>query len=255
MKKLNISICVFAAVLALSGCNRRVAPTPIPSLPLSTPAENNPMGASPLPTPGPTQTTEQDLAALTALLPSETGYDWDYSGYAEYVHEMKLDSLEKTSDQWVYNISGQVFDVSEGEGRGDPSIYLTYVVDGEKILQRVQSVMMMDSEFKQIEIIRLPLAKGALWEQTVPKNDGSLVTLECRIDDIAMDNGKQTYTVSYTEPSGEHKERRIIREGTGVVYYEKLFPQGEELQGMSYALLEASDDSVPQLSPHPAFTG
>jgi hypothetical protein len=164
---------------------------------------------------------EADLAELAGLFPEKEGYKWVYNGYAEYGHEMKLKEISRTNDRIVYTMPGEVYDMSDGESDFDYSLDVTYTVSPGLVIQEKTGEMVMD-EFDYVELIRGPLVKGNSWTQTVKRKDGSEVTLESTITDVVQEEGVNVITVEYRDKNSEFYEKRIIKEGIGVVGYEKL---------------------------------
>ncbi|NMA96350.1 MAG: hypothetical protein GX974_09955 [Clostridiales bacterium] len=165
---------------------------------------------------------------LAKLLPHREGYTWVYDGAVEYGHSMSLDKIDKRNEQIVYSVSGRVDDMSDGESKSDFSIELSYTIIGKSLVQIVDSETIMDSEFPQIELIRLPLSKGNTWTQKQKNSKGKTITLESSIDKIENDGKQKIYTVTYRDRDSEYYERRKIKEGVGVIYFEHLFSYDHE---------------------------
>lgn len=177
---------------------------------------------------------------LTKLLPHREGYKWVYDGAVEYGHKMILKSIDRQEDKFIYTIDGKVDDMSDGESKRDFSLGLTYTLTEDKLVQTVDSEVMMDNEFSQIELIHTPLSKGNRWTQKQKNAEGKIITLESSIDDIEEDGGQKIYTVTYRDKDSKYYERRKIKEGVGVIYFEHLFfyeNEGkQESMNMGYAL-------------------
>src|SRR5699024_7507250 len=102
---------------------------------------------------------------LTKLLADKKGYIWDYEGSTEYGHSMELEKIEESDKQVDYIVEGEVEDASGGESENDFSLDLTYTVTEDKLIQNIDSEMMMDNNFPEIELIKLPLSEGNEWTQ------------------------------------------------------------------------------------------
>src|SRR5699024_8570307 len=157
---------------------------------------------------------------LTELLPDKKGYKWDYDGTIEYGHKMELKKIEESDKQVDYTVEGEVEDASGGESENDFSLDLTYTVMEDKLIQNIDSEMMMDNNFPEIELIKLPLSEGNEWTQTQKNSDGEEITLESSIDSIENDDGQGIYTVIYEDSDSDYYERREIKEGVGIISFE-----------------------------------
>lgn len=174
-----------------------------------------------------------DLDEVARLLPVRPNYQWSYHGFAEYGHRMVLQDISKQDDSIAYHIKGEVDDMSGGEAKQDLSFSVTYTVKPGVLIQNKTGQSMMDTSFKDLELIRTPLRKGNSWLQETTKEDGTAVTLKTTITDIKEENGQKIYTVVYKDTQSEYYEKREIKEGVGVLSYEKLYidPNGNFTMG------------------------
>jgi hypothetical protein len=175
---------------------------------------------------------------LEGLLPAETGYKWIYFGFAEYGHEMTLNDIIKDSRQTVYKITGEVFDMSDGEAQGDFGIDLEYIIKNGTLVMNKKSEKMMDWEFDSMILIKTPLEKGNTWKQKLISRDKQEMVLNCVITDIADDNGVKTYTVLYEHVDSSYYEERKIREGVGVTSMNRLYVSQDMSFEIGYQILE-----------------
>jgi hypothetical protein len=189
-------------------------------------------------TPAPEETAEA-AAELKALLPERKGYKWVYNGFAEYGHEIILEEIKEEDGKVIYVTDGEVFDMSDGESDRDFSLSVQFTVDSESLIQEKTGEMMMDL-FDKIELIQAPLKEGHSLTQTVKGQDGEETTLKCTIEKIEEDDGKKVYTVFYEEEDGPYYEKRVIKEGIGVIGFTRLYITEEEYENyeMSYWLYE-----------------
>lgn len=133
----------------------------------------------------------QENAELQKLLPEQKGFQWVYSGFAEYGHRMELVSLGSTPQgEKAYHLTGQVDDVSAGEAKGDFSLNIDYIIQDGVLIQRKNAEKMLDT-FKEIELIRTPLQQGTKWEQTVLDQAGRQYGLVCTITEIKDEEGEK----------------------------------------------------------------
>lgn len=161
--------------------------------------------------------------SLSALLPADIGYTWIYNGFAEYGHTMTLDAIIESEDSSIYEISGEMADMSGGEGNLDVALTLKYILSGNSIVQEKTEEMMLDSKFDQLTLIKMPFEVGTTWtEDVVDPETGDEVTLNSTIEAAEMVDGAMQYTVRYIDAASDYYEVRVIREGAGVISVEKL---------------------------------
>lgn len=175
--------------------------------------------------------TTSEKISLSTLLPSESGYSWIYNGFAEYGHTMTLESIVDDSDKKIYTITGEVDDMSGGEGLLDGSISIRYILSGNALIQEKTELRMLDSKFNRLTLIKTPLVEGTTWTQDAFDKDGNTTKINAIIKKVEIvDGSKSQYTVYYDDVNSAYFEERIIREGVGVVSVEKLL----ELSDMSF---------------------
>lgn len=170
---------------------------------------------------------QADLS-LQRLLPSEEGFTWHYFGFAEYVFSMRLDRVLFDDACIVYSVSGMVEDMSDGESGLDFAIRLDYTVSDSTLSVVQTSETSMDNDFSEMVLLRLPLAAGNTWTQTVTNREGQDIELFCGIEDVE-EGPPMRVTVRYTDAAGPFYQLRVFEEGVGVVTFEKLFmsPDGD----------------------------
>jgi len=161
--------------------------------------------------------------AVKALLPNQEGYVWLYEGFAEYFHVMEVESIFKEGNGYRYLIQGSVADISSGESDLDFSIAIEYIIQDGTLTQIKQEEVMMDSIFDEIELIRVPLQQGTVWNQTQIDQDGTERTLICTIEEVRTSAGRTYYTVMYQDEDSEYYEKREFRSGIGVTRVETLW--------------------------------
>lgn len=190
---------------------------------------------------------------LVALLPPEKGYTWVYNGFAEYSSKMTLDKIDKNDEKITYDITGEVEDVSEGEGTADLSIELQYIIQDGTLTQIKKSEVMLDSEYNTLQLIKMPLQKGTKWNQEVTDKKDKKTTLECEITNVEKENGNKIYTVHYHDQNSKYYEKRHFKEGTGIISFEKLWINGNGEMPIGYAMYDAQ--SIERLNGKiPAYT-
>jgi hypothetical protein len=177
---------------------------------------------------------------LTRLLPEKTGFTWVYSGFAEYGHEMKLESITPTDTTVHFKLNGNVYDASGGEAPGDYSLRVEYQVTSESIIMHKAAERMMDN-FSKLVLIRLPLQEGTQWEQKVMDKDGKEYHLVCTIQKVEDHDEGKVYTVVYKDRDSDFYEKRQLQEDWGVISFETIWqsPEGPVTIGY-YLYREAS---------------
>jgi hypothetical protein len=176
---------------------------------------------------------------LLALMPSASGFEWKYSGFSGYDHQMKIDAIERQVGTVRLTISGMVGDPSGGESKRDHSLRITYTVANGVWTQEKVEEAMLDSEFDRLEILRGPIRVGTTWTQTQVDKEGRRRTLESTIAEITEEPAR-TLVVYYRERGSEYFERRRIVEGVGVVGFEKLWMSPEGNFEIGYYLFEST---------------
>ncbi|MGI5838037.1 MAG: hypothetical protein ACOX8W_00015 [bacterium] len=193
-------LCLVLAALFLSGCAGESVAPPDESL----------------------AAVEEANAEMLRLLPDREAYQWLYKGFAEYGHTMQIKVIDRGMNDYRYYITGTVHDMSDGESAQDFSLRLIYRIRDGVLWQQKSEQVMLDSDFNNIELLRPPLEEVAVWTQRQTDKAGRERELECRITDIAGKEGAKEYTVEYRERDSDYYERRVIKEGVGIVSFEKL---------------------------------
>lgn len=240
-KIFSLIIIILGVSLLFSACNSNnqspVEPTPTPETsikPSPTPAPHNTPSNEPVKEPAEDYTSR--LNNLAVLLPERENYQWRYNGFVEYGHTMTLDSITRTKQQYRYSISGEVDDVSGGESNKDYSMEVIYVVNPWGIIQQKEEQMMMDSKFDSIELIRSPVKKGVVWNQEAVDKNGNKTTLECTVESVRQDAGINIYTIIYNDTESDYYEKREIKEGVGVISFEKLYESNNDKFSIGYRI-------------------
>src|SRR5690625_5419847 len=70
---------------------------------------------------------------------------------------MNLKTIYENADKAIYTVEGEVDDVSGGESGKDYSLDVTYTVTSDTLVQEVESETMMDNNFEELELIKMPL--------------------------------------------------------------------------------------------------
>ena len=176
---------------------------------------------------------------LSRLLPESKGFIWRYDGFAEYSHQMQLESINDLDQKREYVITGEVGDPSGGESNLDRSISIKYTIDGHKIIQEKVESAMLDSKFNKITLIQTPLSVGNSWQEQVVDKQGKVTTLKAFIQKIEIvEDGFKQYTVRYDDVNSSYYEERVIKENIGVINVEKLLELQDSSFPVSYFLFD-----------------
>lgn len=253
MRNMRIFACLLA--LALVGCatpgvSPRASATPGVTGRLLSAEATPPETATPS---QPSQTPSGRTGGLEAFLPGGEGYTWVYSGFAEYGHRMTLRHIIPRGDRSIYVATGEVFDLSGGESTSDFSMSTLYIVEPDRLVERVSGPMLMQNRYRSLELLRTPVEKGTAWVQDVELVDGGYrTTLTSTITDVKDVDGRRTVFVTYTDNATGYEETREIAEGVGVVAYEKFYvPAGmdnEQGEMIGYRLVEGTSGAAWQLN-------
>jgi hypothetical protein len=200
--------------------------------------------------PGPADGDDRVSQQLVDIFPRQIGYEWFYSGFAEYGHRMKLDNISGSTDSpevLVYEVSGEVDDPSGGEASGDFGLEMEYVITKDTVTERIVRGEKLIHLFDELQLLRLPLEKGTEWEQRIETDDGEAVlTAEILSADVEEEEGPVVYRVRYSVPmegmpKGIYVEERAFAEGAGLVYYARTL--GEEYDFMfEYFIFQPEND-------------
>ena len=170
--------------------------------------------------------------SLLAYFPQQIGTVWAYNGFAEYSHQMKLDSIVEMEKRKriILEITGNVGDPSGGESIRDFDFKIRYIITSTTVYE---NIVQADTPFphilKNVAVLKLPIRKGAKWQQTVTI-DGKEQVLRAEIIEVRTDrliNG-QNVRVRYRVPiegmpNGVYEEIREFGHGIGIVWFEKTF--------------------------------
>jgi hypothetical protein len=172
--------------------------------------------------------SERVSQQLVDIFPERIGYEWHYSGFAEYAHYMRLDNISGNTGNTeilVYEISGEVDDPSGGEAPGDFGLEMEYRITSDTVTESIIRGEKLIHVFEELQLLKLPLETGNRWEQTVETDEGEAVlTAEVLSAEPEEEEGPTVYRVRYSVPmegmpDGVYIEERAFTEGVGVTYY------------------------------------
>ncbi|MFP4456907.1 MAG: hypothetical protein ACLFPS_04540 [Clostridia bacterium] len=178
---------------------------------------------------------------VSSMLPNEEGFEWIYSGFAEYGHTMELTDINFEDDTKIYTIQGEVFDASGGEATGDFSVSIEYYIRNGELRQSVTGERLMEPQYQDMILIKYPFNIGTSWQQTVVDLEGNEYEFECQIDDLSVEDDKWVYHVIYEDVNSDYYEIREFMHDKGVVAYTKLIELGDEMTEVGYRLNNPSN--------------
>lgn len=183
-----------------------------------------------------------EIQALSKLLPTSKGFKWNYNGFAEYSHTMKVDNIVNGNEKRDYIISGKVGDPSDGESTLDRNLSIKYSIIDNMLVQEKTEVAMLDSKFDKITLIQTPLVAGTFWEEEVIDKENIKTTINAYIQKVEVNNkGKKEYTIRYDDINSKYYEIRTIQEGLGVVSFEKLLELEDSSFPVSYFIYQQGE--------------
>lgn len=178
----------------------------------------------------------QSNEQIKQLLPKQAGYQWVYSGFAEYGHRMSLHSITTGDTETLYKVTGQVDDPSGGEAQGDFSLSIEYLVKNGSLIMRQKAPQLMD-KFNELELIRAPLQAQSKWEQkAINKKDNKEYQLACTILDVKNEPDGKVYVIEYKDKNSNFYEKRWLKENTGIINFETVWNSPEGPVEMGYSM-------------------
>lgn len=185
---------------------------------------------------------EYKIEELSRLLPDSKGFKWNYNGFAEYGHIMKIEDIVNEDNKREYIINGEVGDPSGGESDIDRNLDIKYIIKDNKLIQEKTEKAMMDSKFHKLTLIQTPLVAGTFWTEQVTDDEGMDTTINAYIQKVEINDELNTvYTVRYDDVNSEYYEIRTIEEGLGITSFEKLLELEDSSFPVSYFLYNTAN--------------
>lgn len=178
--------------------------------------------------------------SLSELFPQEEGWQWEYTGSANYAHHMHLDKVYEAGSQKVLTLSGEVNNVSSGTTHSDYSLEVTYAIEGDRVVQTKLSDALMDSEYDKVTLIMSPLTLGTSWKETVIDSQGKTVAIQSEIIDVEDHPDGKIYKVVYKEMKSDYSEVRKIQVKQGVIDFVKTMKYADQSLELTYRLNKLS---------------
>ena len=174
---------------------------------------------------------------LTKFFPRNVGTKWTYEGFAEYRDTRSLLRIQKPKNKSsileIMNFSGKVADLSDGESKRNFNFRLRYLFTINSVYEEIiQADTPFPHQIRSLQMLTLPLEKGATWQQQITQNKQSK-KLQAQILELRTENGKQIVKVRYHVPmqgmpQGVYEEIREFTTGMGLTYFEKTFDENSE---------------------------
>jgi hypothetical protein len=176
--------------------------------------------------------------AIAEIMPSSSGYEWIYSGFVEYGHQMTLTEVIQDNNLITYSVVGEVYDPSDGEATGDYSIDIEYYISNGELRQSINAERLMEPEYQDMILIKYPLNIGTSWQQTVSDLSGNQYTYDSEIYDLTVEDNQWVYHVKYQDTQSDYYELREFQAGKGMISFSKLYEFDEGSEEIGYWLFE-----------------
>ncbi len=162
---------------------------------------------------------------------------WEYNGFLDYMHKMWILSIMDSTDEKIYKISGEVEDLSDGESGSDYNFSITYTIKGDSVYQNQSGIMLFDTDYKDLILIKEPLEAGNTWDQVIENENGNKININSSIIKVEKGDSNIYHVEYYISEEGRY-ERRIFEEGKGITYYEAemIGPEDTEKYIIHYSM-------------------
>lgn len=179
---------------------------------------------------------------VMSYFPDNEGFTWTYLGFAEYGHKMSIDRITNTKSPGnvVYEISGAVFDMSDGQSGRDFSFELGYIFTQEDVRERILHKDVFPHRIDGLVMLKAPVKEEQKW--SFRAEDGSEVDARITRTGKDLDDDLAYCEVEYTTPDasmpdGLYRETRVFKKGLGVVVFKStILPDVE----FNYSLTSTS---------------
>lgn len=181
------------------------------------------------------QETLGNINEITALLPT-INTTWIYKGTGVYYHEMILEDIISSDQSVYYKIKGEILSDEKNSNYNDYLTEIRYIVSQKGWQQELQQSKLLDSKYKGMYLLKFPIEEDNIWEEKVLDFDDNRKTITGKIESIDIIEGEKIITVSHSEKNSDYYELRKIKEGIGVVEFEKNIKINEEDHILGYSL-------------------
>lgn len=136
-----------------------------------------------------------------------------YSGEGSYYHESKrIEISNEVTGDWI-RVFGEVKDNLTGYSKIDFNYQINYWVDADKIVQTYEGAALNESNFKSIELLRLPIEKGNTWVFSAEDHTGKSVKVTGEIMEVSDE--ADHVVVKHSTKDGYYEQRDLYK-GMGV---------------------------------------
>ena len=150
------------------------------------------------------------------------------------IHSIKITDIIKDDNITKYYIDGYVNSEFDKPSQNvDDFINIEYTITDSIFRQEcIKRENFMETRYNDLELLRLPFNKGAIWTWEVHDSIlDKIVQIECTISSITKEDDVVVYEVTYKDTASGYNEVRKIKEGIGIIYYQKYDPDTKSISG------------------------
>ncbi|MGM0378288.1 MAG: hypothetical protein ACQEQE_00965 [Bacillota bacterium] len=145
-----------------------------------------------------------------------------YSGSGDYYQEVFINDIIRKENKIILDVNGEVKAKNFDELYDDHFFNYKYILDKHGILQQsYNNNLVLDSKYTNLYILKFPLVEGNFWKETTLDSNGNKYKVKSSIESIKTEDGKTIITVYHNEQGSDYYEKRVIKEGLGIVKYSK----------------------------------
>jgi len=168
-------------------------------------------------------------------------FEWEYDGFGNYYHSMKIEKIIVLQDSLNYKISGEVVSEKNATNFEDYIFGIRYIVNKYGLRQEKNEKKMMDSKFDSLYLLKFPIIKGNSWREVVVDKDGNVSNIEATITNIDRVDGLKKISITYDEKNSKYFEKREILENYGIVSFFKELEYDGSIYNYSYQMINQTD--------------
>ena len=161
-----------------------------------------------------------------------------YYGESDYYHEIQKIEQQALNNQRLVVASGEIKDNSIGNTRVDYSFNYQFLVTDQSVFQTLDNNRLNDSNFREIELLRLPLEMGNIWtfDAVMFNNKTTKMTAEIMYVSDSLDEIKVKYTAK------DYSAFRVFKKELGVTDFIKEVAY-KDVKAISGFHLEQDEDT------------
>lgn len=186
-----------------------------------------------------------NINEISDFLPNENT-TWVYDGTGVYYHEMTLEDIISSDQSVYYKIKGEILSDEKNSNHSDYLTDIRYIISRKGWRQELQESKLLDSKYKSMYLLKFPIKENNKWQEKVLDFDNNKKTIIGAIESIEFIEGEKMITVRYTEKNSDYYEVRKIKEGKGVIEFEKKLKINNEDHILGYSLKDFynNDESI-----------